>query len=226
MRITGSLILAVCALGAAAQTAKSRLDYPLALHTRWTYHLRQEVGQGVSLNNEDAKLAKDNVLETTVISEAAGVDTIGGHQYTRVESRRNGEPRLFEWERLGPEGLLFGKSIDYSGDASETILDPEQLRLSSDLRPGQSWTWKAKDGSLSLVYSVIGSESVEIPLARYQGIHVTSLGSVEAPFGTVQLRQDTWFVPKVGIAKQETTTSVQQHLLMHNSLTLEKLEKP
>ena len=188
--------------------------------------MHQEIGQGVRFSDEDAKLAKDNVLEVTVVSEAAGVDTIGGHQYTRVESRKNGKPWLFEWERVSPEGLLVGKSIDYSGEASETILDPEQVRLSGDLRPGQSWSWKSKDGSMNFVYSVIGSDSVEIPLGRYQGIHVTTQGSIEAPFGTVQLHADTWFVPKVGIAKQETTVSMQQYRMAHNILTLEKLENP
>jgi hypothetical protein len=229
MRVTRSLILAilaVCALGAGAQTANSRLDYPLALHTRWTYHLRQEIGQGAQFNDGDAKLAKGNVFETTVVSEAAGVETIGARQYTRVESRRNGKPSLFEWDRVGPEGLLVEKSIDYSGDASETILDPEQLRLSGDLRAGNSWVWQSKDGSTRVVYTVTGAGSVEIPLGRFQGTQVKSDGTVEAPFGTVDIHQDTWFVPGVGLAKQDTTTSVQQHLLLHTTLTLEKLEKP
>lgn len=43
----------------------------------WTYHVRQEVGQGVHFNEDDAKLATGNVLDTTVVSEATGLDTIG-----------------------------------------------------------------------------------------------------------------------------------------------------
>lgn len=117
--------------------------------------------------------------------------------------------------------------IDYGdGDSTEMILDPEQIRLSAGLRAGESWSWKAKDGSVSMVYSVIGSGQVEIPVGRYQGIHVTSDGTVEAPFGTIKLHQDTWFVPTLGIAKQDTVMSMQQYQLMHNIMTLEKLEKP
>ena len=225
MNRTRAVILGVCALGAGAQTANSRLDYPLSLHTRWTYHLHQEIGQGVRFSDEDAKLAKDNVLEVTVISEVAGVDTIGGHQYTRIESRKNDKPWLFEWDRVGPEGLIVGKSIDYSAGASEVIMDPEQKRLSSDLRARDSWVWQPKDGSMRAVYRVIGTGSVEIPLGGFQGTQVRMEGTVEAPFGTVEIHQDTWFVPGIGVAKQETTTSVQEHRLTHNILTLEKFEK-
>jgi hypothetical protein len=178
----------------------------------------------VRSDDEEAKHAKDNMVVFTVISEVAGTDTIGVH--TRVESRRDGKPWLFEWERIGPEGLLVTKSIDYSGEASETILDPEQLRLNGDLRPGKSWSWKAKDGSTSLNYSIVGSDRVEIPAGRYQGVHISSQGSVEGSFGTVELHQDTWFVPTIGIAKQESTASIQQHRLTHAILTLEKFENP
>lgn len=226
MKVIGPAIVLLCALGAATQTANSRLDYPLTVHTRWTYHLRQELGQGVHFIGDDAKLAKGNVYETTLISEAAGVDTIGGREYTRVESRRNGKPWLFEWDRIGPEGLFVAKSVDYSGEASEVILDPEQMRLSADLRRGASWSWQSKDGSTRTIYSVAGSGSVELLFGRFEGTHITTDGTVEAAFGTVQLHQDTWFVPGVGIAKQDTTTSVQQYRLMQNTLTLEKFEKP
>ena len=72
------------------------MAYPLAPKTRWTYHLHQEVGQGVHFGDEMAALAKGNVLEADLISEVAGTDAIGGRQYARVETRLNGKPYLTE----------------------------------------------------------------------------------------------------------------------------------
>src|SRR5437879_4879260 len=109
----------------------ARSIFQLALKTRWTYHLHQEKGPGVHFGEDLATLAKGNVVDTSVISEVAGVETIAGHSYTRVESRINGKPWLFEWERVSPEGLLVGKTREQEGE--EMIMQPEQKRLSAAL---------------------------------------------------------------------------------------------
>lgn len=98
MKFAGTVLL--CNAGIWAQPQRSSLDYPLAMNTRWTHHLHQENGPGVHFDENPAALAKDNVVDTSVISEVACVETIGGHPYTRVESRITGKPSLFEWERI------------------------------------------------------------------------------------------------------------------------------
>ena len=223
MKFAHAGIVLLCSAGIWAQPQHSSLDYPLALKTRWTYHLHQENGEGVHFGEDLGALAKDNVLDASVISEVAGVETIGGHSYTRVESRINGKPWLFEWERISPEGLLVGKTREQEGQ--EVIMEPEQKRLSGTLRPGAFWDWQAKNAPIKFHYSVVGPATVDVPAGHYQGIHLTTTGTVQAPFGKVDIRQETWFVPGVGIAKQETDTSVQEHKLSGVLLTLEKFEK-
>ncbi|HKW96472.1 MAG TPA: hypothetical protein VJN43_02015 [Bryobacteraceae bacterium] len=202
------------------------LDYPLALKTRWTYHLRHENGPGVRFGDDVASLVKNNVLEATLVAEAAAVEEVGGRQYTRVETRLHGKPWLFEWERASAEGLLIGKTIDYQGGAQEVLMDPEQTRISANLRPGYFWTWQAKDAPVRFRFTVVGPGEVEVPAGHHSGVHLNGRGTVTAPFGTVEIRQDTWFVPGMGIARQETDTSVQGHRLSHVLLTLVKFEKP
>jgi hypothetical protein len=223
MKLACTAIVLLCNAGIWAQPQRSALDYPLALKTRWTYHLHQENGEGVRFGEELAALAKGNVVDTRVISEAAGVEAIGGRSYTRVESRINGKPWLFEWERVSPDGLLIGKTKEQDGP--EVIMQPEQKRLSATLRPGTSWDWQAKDAPIKFRYSVVGTADVDVPAGHYQGVRLTTAGTIQAPFGKVEIRQETWFVPGTGIVKQDTEMSVQGHTLSKILLTLEKFEK-
>jgi len=223
MKFAHAAILLLYIVGISAQSQHSPLDYPLALKTRWTYHLHQENGPGVHFSEDLAALAKGNIVDTSVVSDAAGVETIAGHSYTRVESRINGRPWLFEWERVSPEGLLVGKSREQAGQ--EIIMQAEQKRISAALRPGNVWYWQAKEAPVRFRYTVVGLAEVDVPAGHYQGVHLTTTGTIQAPFGKVETRMETWFVPGVGIAKQETDSSVQGHRLSHVLLTLEKFEK-
>jgi hypothetical protein len=218
------VLLFVSGIWAVAQ--RSSLDYPLTLKTSWVYHFHQENGAGVSFSDDRAALAKGNVVDMTLVSVAAGLDQIGGREFTRVENRVNGKPWLFEWERVSPEGLLIGKTIDYQQGAQEVIMQPEQKRISTALQPGSAWQWQAKDAPVRFRYSVIGPDEVDVPAGHYHAVHLTTDGTVDAPFGKVRIRQETWFVPGVGIARQETVTSLQEHPLSTVVLTLEKIERP
>lgn len=222
MKFAYGYLVLLGGVGIWAAPQQSTLDFPLALKTRWTYHLHQENGPGVHFAEGLAPLAKGNVLDTTVISEAAGVENIAGQSYTRVESLVNGKPWLTEWERISPEGLLVGKTRD---EGQDTIMQPEQKRISASLKPGEFWDWQAKDAPLRFRYTVVGPGAVHVPAGNYQGVHLTNTAAVQAQFGKVNIRMETWFVPGVGVAKQETETSVQGHRLSHVVLTLEKFEK-
>ena len=131
--------LATLASGQVATTPASP-QYPLAMKTRWTYQMRQEFGPGVHPSGPDAALVKGNVLETTVVSEVAVSDIIGGIKYTRIESRHDGRLWMTEWLRLTPEGLFLGKTTE---DGDETVLAPPQKILSSRMAAGETWAWKA-----------------------------------------------------------------------------------
>ncbi len=52
-------------------------NYPLTPGTRWTFHLRKEPGPGVHFDGEDGRVAKNNVVETTVIAHVGGIEQIG-----------------------------------------------------------------------------------------------------------------------------------------------------
>ncbi len=203
----GALLL----LFAGSLAAQPRLDYPLAPKTRWTYHLRQE---GIG-----------GARDTTVVAEVAGVDRFSGREYARVENRRDGKLWLVEWYRLTPAGLMVGKSIDYDEGPDEIVIEPEQRRIAASLRPKDFWYWQAKNPPARFRYDVIGPDEVQVAAGRFSAVRLTTKGTLTAPVGVIEVRQETWFVPAVGIARQDTNMTLKGRLLSHNVLTLDKFEK-
>ncbi len=222
MRGTPALLV----LFSIAAFAQPHLDYPLAPGTRWTYRLHQELAPGVRFHDEDARLASGNVLESTVVAVVADVETLFGRQYARIEHRRGGKPWLTEWCRLTPAGLMVGKSVDYENGAAETIMEPEQKRISATLRPRESWSWQAKDAPVRLRYEIVGPAPVVVPAGSYSAVRLHTTGAVASATGAIQIQQGTWFVPGVGIVKQDTATSVRGRAISHVVLTLARFEKP
>jgi hypothetical protein len=198
-------------------------DFPLASNTRWTYHLHQEVGEGVHFGEEDAKLAKGNSLDVSVISQVVGTEFFGALKYTRIESRLNGRIWLTEWERLGPEGLMLGKTID-PDEGQATVMNPPQKMLSPTLKTGESWDWKPSRLPLSMHVSVVGPDKVTVPAGTFDAVQVLHVMTTNSPAGSVIVRQTRWFVAGVGYVKQDTESRLGSHMLSHVVLTLEKYE--
>jgi len=90
-RVAVTAIAMVTTLCVPLTAAPAVLDYPLALHTRWIYHLRQDLEPGVHFSEESGQAPSAKVMEATVVSEVVGFDAIGGARYARVESRRSGK---------------------------------------------------------------------------------------------------------------------------------------
>ena len=220
-----ALAMAAVATLAAATQARPTLDYPLSVGTRWTYHFHQENGPGVTVDYPDlAKIAKGNVVDTTVVALVAGTDAIGSHTYSRIETRLNEKPLLIEWERIAPEGLLVGQTLDYQMGPDKMIMLPEQRRISATLRPGDFWYWQPRSGGMRMRYNVVGPGAVDVPAGHYQGVHLTADGTIKAGAGDVEIaaHQDTWFVPHVGIVRQESTEALGQRHLTDIMLELQE----
>jgi len=218
-----ALLLACALLSPMPETAPPGLDYPLAPGSKWTYHIHHELGEGVQFGEQDAAKATGNELDFTVVAQAAATETIGGKQYTRVEATREGKPWMTEWYRLTPDGLFVGKTVEYDSHSTH-VMDPEQKRLSAQLTPGESWIWDPKDAPLRFKTTVVATEPVDVPAGHYQATRLVMTGMIKVDAGMVQIFEQTWFAPGVGIVKQDTDTLAQGHLLTRVVMTLEKFE--
>jgi hypothetical protein len=225
MKISSGLVAGcvLILLAHAAAPPPAGVNYPLALHTKWTEHLHQEVGEGVHFADAMAKLAKGNSLDVAVISEVVGSDVINGQKYVRVESRRNGEPWLTAWYLQTPDSLLLGKSIDAEA-GQEVLMVPPQRLLSATLKAGEAWDWKASDAPVVMHIKVVGPADVTVPAGAFHTTQLNYVVTVETEGGVVTVQQTRWFAPGVGYVKQDTETRMGERMLTHSILQLEKYE--
>lgn len=221
----GLVSLSVAELTQGTRAAPGRLDFPLQLKNKWTYHLHQELAEGVHFGSEqDAKSVKGSILDTTVMSAVTGSDMLHRSEYFRIESFKDGKLWLTEWYRAGAEGVLLGKTID-SEVGQETLMVPPQKVLSADLKPGDAWSWKAAGAPVTINWNVVGPSTIQVPAGRFEATQVAGNLKMQLDNGVViNVRQNRWFAPGVGYVKQETHAFQGDRLLSHSILTLEKFE--
>jgi hypothetical protein len=214
-----SLAAAGIVMFASGQTAPTPAgpQYPLAMKTRWTYAMRQEFGPGVHPSAEKAALLKGNVLETTLVSEVAGSDLIGGLKYTRVESRQDGRLWMTEWLRLTPEGLFLGKTNE---DGKETVITPPQKIMSPRMTVGEEWNWKASNAPVSIKTRVSGKEAADVPAGKFDAIKSVHELSMVLPQATIRSTNRRWLSPGLGYVQQESEVYAGDQFLTRTQLRL------
>jgi outer membrane protein OmpA-like peptidoglycan-associated protein len=218
LRVALFIAFALAPLSGLTAAPADTPDYPLAMNTRWTYHMRQEFGPGVRPSfPADLALLKGNVIETTVVSAVVGSDTIGGIKYSRVESRRDGRVWMTEWLRLTPDGVFLGKT---SEDGDPTVFSPPQKILSACPAPGESWAWKASDAPVSIQVRVAGKEAATVPAGKFDTIKTMHDMTMVLPQATIHATNARWFSNGVGYVRQESATYAADHLLTRTQLTL------
>ena len=219
-----SVLVITSAIALAA--APAVVDYPLALHTRWIYHLRQDLQPGVHFGESSGGSPSQKAMDATVVSEVVGFDVISGTQYARVESRRSGKLWLTEWLRALPDALLLGKTLD-SDQGQETIMQPPQKLLSATLRPGESWVWEAQDAPVTIHTKILNPAKVSVPAGTFTATEISldiTIQTADMP-APVQGQQKRWFVPGIGFVKQDTQFVTSGRILSHIVLDLEKFER-
>ena len=198
-------------------------DYPLAKGTSWTYHLRKEVGPGVHFAGDDARVAKGNVVDTTLVAHVAGTDEIGGKTYIRVESYREGKLANVDWFALTSDGLIHPKTKDYVAGGESELNPPERL-LSPGLAPQETWTWQDSQSPRTAQTTVLSPEQIKVSAGSYRAVPVQTETSIPTEGEPVHMTLTQWFVPGIGFVKYEMRMEIAGHLLMHNVETLEKFE--
>jgi|HubBroStandDraft_1064217.scaffolds.fasta_scaffold00024_60 hypothetical protein len=199
-------------------------DYPLATGTRWTYHLRKEVGPLAHFEGDDARAAKNGVVETTMIAHVTGTEQIGGKTYTRVEALRDGKLANIDWYALTPAGLLHSKAVDYVAD-SQSEFDPPEVLLNPTLAPGESWTWHDRTGQVTSRKTAAAPEPIRVPAGSYRAASVRTEMTIPTEIAPMNIAMTQWFVPGVGFVKQDFRLEINGHMLAHNTMTLEKFER-
>lgn len=199
--------------------------YPLALNTKWIYHLRQENSEGVRFSEADARLAKGNILEVELVSEVKGTDAFGRHRYTRVESVKAGRPVLTEWFRISAGGLFLGRTVDTDTDL-RTDMEPPQKLATATMKAGESWTWKASGAPVTMRTTVLGPAQVDVPAGLFNSTRLLHEMTMNLEDAVITVRQTRWFVPGIGYVKQQVETRAGDRVLSRTALDLVHFEAP
>jgi hypothetical protein len=158
-----------------------------------------------------------------MIAHVAGTEQIGGKTYTRVEALREGKVANVDWYALTPAGLMHAKSVDYIAD-SQSEFDPPEVLLSPTLAPGESWNWQDRSGPATSRKTASAPEQITVPAGSYRATPVHTAMTIPTEGESVTVTITQWFVPGIGFVKQEFRLEIAGHLLIHNTMTLEKFE--
>lgn len=199
-------------------------DYPLAAGTRWTYHLKKELGPGAHFVGADAQVAKGNSIDTTLIVHVAGTEQLSDKTYTRIESHRDGKLFSVDYLALTSDGLIHAKTLDYN-DGSENELNPPERLLSPKLSPQESWTWQDSQSPQSSRTTVLEPVKISVPAGTYSAIPVRTQITIPTEGQPLDVTVTQWFVPGIGNVRYEVRMEIAGRLLMHNTETLEKFER-
>jgi hypothetical protein len=204
-------------------------DYPLAPGTTWTYHLHKDIGPLAHFGGEDARMAKNGVVETTLIAHVVGTEDVSGKPYVRVEAMGEGKLVNIDWYALTPGGLLHARAVDY-GAESQSDFDPPEVLLSHTLATGESWTWQDRNGVVSSKKTAFAPEQITVPAGSYRAISVRTDMVIPTQISETQvvpmnIIMTQWFAPGVGFIKQDVRFEINGHMLSHNLMTLEKFER-
>jgi hypothetical protein len=221
--VLSRIVLGAAVISGPVVSRSASVDYPLQLGTTWTYHMVQEVAPGVDLPPDVAATAHGNRAELTIVSRVVGRDRIGGSEYARVESTRNGRVYLTEWYAVRDDGLYLGKTAD--GDAgAENVMDPPQRVLNRKPRRGESWVWRPGAQPVVAKTQVRGVEHVDTSRGSFDATLVETELRVGEPPQQVQGRLRRWFVPGTGFVRFEQQSALAGHVLTRGTMTLERFE--
>jgi hypothetical protein len=180
--IAGILIVLITALPGEAQSppGKQQLPdyYPLKPGTKWTYHVDAGNGNKVEVRNEVTKN-----------------ETIDGKSMALLHTIVNGSVVATEHLSSTAEGVF---RCRYNG----TEVEPPLCIFKYPMKEEATWEAEAKIGPQQLKVKSASGKLVEVttPAGKYKAAPVVT----ETAVGETKIKAKLWFVPDIGIVKQDT----------------------
>jgi hypothetical protein len=134
---------------------------------------------------------------------------IDGKKVRFVETKRDGEVVQNQGYLADPSGVHW---VAFDADAKGRVVPPMTV-LQLPLKRGAAWDWMGKfesaDGSFDgeAKFRVTDQDMIKTPAGSYIAYKVEQTIMQTTPEGRVETVNVQWFAPKVGLLKQETTTS-------------------
>lgn len=191
---------------------------PLRPGDSWEYKVSVEVPAGVT-SPSAAAVAIDQ--RKTRVYKGKVFVAEGGPETDAFDVSVPGEPVEREFVDIHEDRILMRGSSNPETPGSEPIwLDPPVPFVVAGLRAGQAMaSLGVQDGARKRDLQVVAREKVTVAAGEYENaIRLLMTGND----GEFEVRRTTWFVPRVGIVKEEKTRYLGDKLLFRETMELIK----
>lgn len=188
---------------------------PLKKGDFWRYKVMVEVPPGVT--SEGASAIEMEQVKTRVYKGKVFVAE-GLPEVDAFDVSVPGQPHERELVEIYDDKIMMrGTTRPDVADAKPIWLDPAVPFVTAGLRAGEELAkLGVQDGSRTRGVKVVAREEVEVPAGKFPAIRLLMTGND----GQFQLRRTTWFVPRIGIVKEEKARYAADKLLFRETTEL------
>lgn len=188
---------------------------PLVAGDFWKYKVRVEVPPGVT---SEGSAAIDIDQEKTRVFKGKVPVAEGLPEVDAFDVTVPGQPVERELVEIHDDKVLMrGSTQPEVAGAKPIWLDPPVPFVTAGLRAGQMVaSLGVQEGARKRGLKVVAREKVTVPAGEYQAIRLLMTGND----GEFEVRRTTWFVPRVGIVKEEKARYAKDKLLFRETTEL------
>jgi len=181
----------------------------------WKYRVKVEIPAGIASEGAAAVDIEQEKSRRYVGKVNAGKDR---PEVDAFDVESPGVPVERELvEILEDRILMRGSTRPDMPDAQPIWMDPPVPFVVAGVRPGQVVAeFGVQDGARKRGIKVVARESVKVPMGEYAAIRLLMTGND----GRFDVRRTTWFVPGIGIVKEEKTRYADGKLLFRETSEL------
>lgn len=188
---------------------------PLTKGDFWKYRVKVEVPPGITSEGA-AGMDLEHEKTRTYIGKVIAAE--GLPEVDAFDVSTPGQPVERELVEIHDDRIMMRGSLQPDApDAKPLWLEPAVPFVVAGLRSGQELAkFGVQDGARKRGMKVVAREKVKVPTGEYEAIRLLMIGN-DGQFG---LRRTTWFVPRIGIVKEEKTRYAEEKLLFRETTEL------
>ncbi|WP_411827090.1 hypothetical protein [Luteolibacter sp. AS25] len=188
---------------------------PIKKGDYWKYSVSVEIPAGVTSDGASA-VEIDQVKTRTYLGKVKVDEKLPEVDAFDVVSP--GEPVMRELVEITDTAVMMrGSILPEVLDSKPLWLDPPVPFAYAGMRAGQGVApLSIQEGARKRGMKIVGREKVEVPAGEYMAVRMLMTGND----GDFEVRRTTWFVPQVGIVKEEKSRYRDEKLLFRELTVL------
>jgi len=181
----------------------------------WKYRVSVEIPEGIT-SESGASIETETERVRTYLGKVAVIN--GAPPLDAFDVTSPGSPRQRELVEITDEAVMMRGSLLPDDPAAKPIMLEKPVPfVIAGMRPGQqSPKIGVTGGHVNRALKIVAREKVSTPAGEFDSIRLLMTGND----GPVDIHRTTWFVPGVGIVKEEKTRYANEKLLVRETSEL------